>query len=121
MDNQYMNQYMKKRYVNRRAEAIIYLGGVCVICFTTQNLDFHHENSEEKKFTIAKGSSFSNERFWSEIDKCILLCKDCHHTQHTSTYPCGTPQKYWRGCRCDDCKAANSKHCREYKSRRRST
>lgn len=121
MDNQYMNAYMKERYRKRREEAIIYLGGVCVDCGTTNDLHFHHQDPTQKSFTIARGSSFSNERFWAEIDKCFLLCMDCHHTHHASTYPCGTPQKYWRGCTCTECKRAYRNHCRDYNKRRRST
>lgn len=28
--------------------------------------------------------------------------------------PCGTASCYARGCRCDDCRVANTKRCREY-------
>lgn len=119
MDNQYMNDYMKRRYNQRRKDAIIYLGGVCVGCGSENSLHFHHKDQSTKSFTIARGSSFSDERFWAEIDKCVLLCADCHRKQHLSQYPCGTEQKYWRGCKCDDCKAAYSRYTQDYNRRRK--
>ncbi len=76
--NDKMNEYMKNRWLKRRAKAIAYLGGKCSSCSATEGLEFDHIDSETKLFTIAKGSSFSEERFWAEVDKCQLLCNDCH-------------------------------------------
>ena len=43
-------------------------------------LHFHHINSSEKKFAISKGVARSvNEiKMKEELDKCILLCANCH-------------------------------------------
>ena len=119
-NSQYMNVYMKQRYQHRRQEAILFLGGNCHQCGGVENLQFHHKDQSTKSFTISRGSSRSHELFWAEVKKCILLCVDCHHTHHASNYPCGTPQKYWRGCHCVECTQANNDHAKEYK-RRKST
>lgn len=80
--NAYMNEYMKKRYTRRRAEAIEQLGGVCVDCGEDENLDLHHLDPSKKSFTIARGSSFSEKRWQEELNKCVLKCKECHIDEH---------------------------------------
>ena len=47
-------------------------------------LHFHHLNSEEKKFTIgdAVNRGFSLNRIKKEIEKCIVLCANCHAIRH---------------------------------------
>lgn len=116
-DNGKMNDYMKQRYNKRRQLAIEHLGGKCICCGSDEDLDFHHKDPSTKLFTIAKASSFGEERFWKEVAKCELLCRDCHTAHHKVEYPCGVVQSYWHGCRCDLCRAANAKHGREYKQK----
>lgn len=115
--NAYMNEYMKKRYFRRKNAAINRLGGKCVVCETTQNLELDHINPEEKEFTLAQASSFSESRWEAELSKCQLLCSACHKQKHSSKALCGTMQRYWRGCKCDLCKKA----CRDYNAQLRST
>ena len=46
---------------------------------SSRALDFHHINSKTKKFTI--GACIINYKFQTllqEIDKCIVLCSNCH-------------------------------------------
>lgn len=121
LSNDYMNSYMKQRYARRRDDAIVSLGGVCVICGSDSDLEFDHIDPDTKDFTIARASSFSEERWQNELSKCQLLCHTCHVSKHREDIPCGSAKKYWRGCRCDDCRQANSLHSREYKRQRRST
>jgi 5-methylcytosine-specific restriction endonuclease McrA len=73
---------MKKRWEKRRRLAINYLGGECVVCGTDLNLEFDHINPETKICSIARASSFSEERFWNEVDKCQLLCHEHHIKKH---------------------------------------
>lgn len=35
---EYMNKHMKEKWIKRRLKAIEYLGSVCVVCGTTDNL-----------------------------------------------------------------------------------
>ena len=116
--NEYMNKYMIERYKKRRSEAIITLGSVCMRCSSLEDLHIHHKDPSQKSFTLAKGSSYSKDRWDKEVEKCILLCSSCHTAEHQSKVPCGTPQRYWRGCRCSSCKKANTDHNREYKRSR---
>jgi hypothetical protein len=47
-------------------------------------LDFHHVNANEKEVSIALISSkgWSEERMLKEINKCIVLCSNCHRKHH---------------------------------------
>lgn len=82
--NQYLNQYMKQRWVRRRAAAIEQLGGACRACGTKDDLHFHHIDPSTKSMTIARASSASEKRFQEEIAKCELLCGDCHRQHHSA-------------------------------------
>lgn len=78
MSDAYMNAYMTQRWKKRRKLAIKRLGGCCVKCGTKKNLQFDHIDPKTKLFTIARGYSFSKNRFWKEVYKCQLLCEKHH-------------------------------------------
>jgi 5-methylcytosine-specific restriction endonuclease McrA len=107
---------MKNRWTKRRETAILSLGGVCVSCGSTENLEFDHIDPNTKEFTLAAGSGFSEERFSKELAKCQLLCVSCHKLKHRA--PHGTLARK-RDCNCSLCKEAWNTWNREYKRRRR--
>lgn len=83
--NNYMNQYMKDRFIKLKLKAIEFLGGVCLDCkslFHYSVFEFHHLDPEEKEFVWTK---LRNQR-WStvekELKKCALLCANCHRLRH---------------------------------------
>ena len=46
-------------------------------------LDFHHVNPEDKLFRVtAKMAYYMTPRTLEEIQKCMLLCKNCHYELH---------------------------------------
>lgn len=47
-------------------------------------LDFHHVNPEEKEGTVSQfaGQTYSIKKTLSEIEKCIVLCSNCHRKLH---------------------------------------
>lgn len=49
-------------------------------------LDFHHVNPEDKKLNISRhvhaGRSWLSQGFIDELNKCVLLCKNCHAEVH---------------------------------------
>jgi hypothetical protein len=69
--------YFNSRRTLLKEEARKKLGGKCLWCGTTENLEFDHIDPAQKQFTI---SSFpcSLEMWWKEVEKCRLLCKVCH-------------------------------------------
>ena len=73
-----------------KSKAIAYKGGKCKLCGYNRcerALDFHHVNESEKDFDI----SGSHCRKWvsikTELDKCILLCRNCHSEVHEGIVP----------------------------------
>lgn len=76
--NNKMNEYMQKRYHERRASGIEVLGGKCSSCGTEENLNFDHIDRMTKSFPISKLWSVSWKRYKAELEKCQLLCEPCH-------------------------------------------
>jgi hypothetical protein len=73
------------RHVTFKLNCVNYRGGKCEKCGYNKcisALDFHHKNPEEKDYDI---SSFRH-KHWSlvkpELDKCDLLCRNCHAELH---------------------------------------
>ncbi len=67
-----------------------YLGGACVDCGLRSEhaciYDFHHRDPQQKEFQIsfAKGHSWDLVR--RELDKCDLLCSNCHRIRHSKSH-----------------------------------
>lgn len=116
--NEYMRNYMLKRYHERMSKARIEFGNKCFICNSIDNLEFDHIDPSIKDFTIGRMWSVSESKFREELSKCQLLCGKCHIEKHESKHLCGTPNKYWSGCRCVECTKANSIYSRKYKKTR---
>ncbi len=76
----------EKRGKNKRL-AIEYLGGKCRRCGLVTLIytiyDFHHKDEKSKEYQIAK---YLGSRNWArlkrELDKCTLLCANCHRAIH---------------------------------------
>jgi hypothetical protein len=64
--------------------AVEYLGGKCRLCGynkCVEALTFHHRNPEEKSFNICNTNT-AWEKLKAELDKCELLCHNCHDEVH---------------------------------------
>ena len=71
-----------RREVKRKL--IEYKGGKCQICGYNrcqEALEFHHLDPSQKDFTISGGTK-SFESLKPEVDKCILVCANCHREIH---------------------------------------
>ena len=73
-----MREERREHHKEKRAHCIEYLGGKCVVCGTTHNLQFDHIKREEKKYNIAEKISIKFDNLKEELDKCQLLCAPCH-------------------------------------------
>lgn len=74
-----------QRQRNLKLKAIEYKGSKCFNCGYDKciaALEFHHINSNEKEFSIAQTKSQSWSRIKPELDKCVLLCANCHREIH---------------------------------------
>ena len=69
----------------RQKKALVeYKGGKCQCCGYSkciEALEFHHLDPNIKSFTIS-GKSKSFNSLKSEVDKCILVCSNCHKEIH---------------------------------------
>jgi hypothetical protein len=66
------------RRQERRKVLLEHLGGKCVGCGITENLQFDHLDRTQKSFNIGKALDHSLEKLIPEVEKCQLLCYDCH-------------------------------------------
>ena len=67
-----------------KLKLVEYKGGKCEKCDYSKCVDaleFHHIDPNEKDFTIG-GKSWSFDRLKNEVDKCILVCSNCHKEIH---------------------------------------
>lgn len=69
-----------------RLKAVQYAGGRCICCKYNKYpevLEFHHRNPEQKLFGIGqRGLTRSWKKVKKEIEKCDLLCANCHREKH---------------------------------------
>lgn len=78
-----------KRAVDRSREnklkAIDYKGGCCKQCGYNKNpaaLSFHHVDPADKDPNFAKMKFWSFDKIKEELDKCVLVCMNCHAEIH---------------------------------------
>lgn len=94
---QYLIAAVRKRRKKIREMALNYKGGRCQRCGYNrclEALEFHHLSSSGKDFSVSsKGYTRSWKRVQEELDKCILLCANCHREIHAQvSSACGKPQ-----------------------------
>lgn len=73
--------WQKEKGRQNKLKAIAYLGGHCTDCgneFPPYVYDFHHLDPTIKDSTIAQIMGRKWENIVSELDKCVLLCANCH-------------------------------------------
>jgi hypothetical protein len=94
-DNKKYYSENKDKWNSERArvkqECVDYLGEKCKLCgYSRCNgvLDFHHLDENKKSFTISDktrgrgGALVKFEELKDELDKCIILCSNCHKELH---------------------------------------
>lgn len=71
-----------KRRHELKIMAVEYKGGKCCKCGYNKcihALEFHHLERSKKKFGLSgKGLTRSWKKIKKELDKCILVCSNCH-------------------------------------------
>lgn len=76
----------QKRRDKVKYMAVAYKGGKCHICGYDKcigALEFHHIDPNEKDFGISSnGYTHSWEKITQELNKCVLLCANCHREVH---------------------------------------
>ena len=81
-----MIKAVAKRRRKVREMAVSHKGGKCNLCGydrCLEALEFHHLDPSQKDFAISqRGHSRSWERVRKELDKCVMLCANCHREIH---------------------------------------
>lgn len=76
----------KVKRFNNKLKAVTYLGGKCQRCGIESNcldiFDFHHRNPDEKEDSLNRLVNSDWDSIVSELDKCDLLCSNCHKITH---------------------------------------
>lgn len=76
--------YQMKRWRDRKDKAIEYKGGCCERCGFTGNracFDFHHIGGKDFVWTKLRLRAWDS--VLAELDRCELLCANCHRLEHT--------------------------------------
>ena len=92
INNKHQNYVtQQRRGYERKAKLIEMKGGCCESCGYSKNqsaLCFHHINPKAKSFQIdirhCSNSSWNN--LLGEVEKCQLLCLNCHSELHNPSF-----------------------------------
>lgn len=80
------NKQALDRQRDLKQKSIDYKGGLCEVCGydkCNSALEFHHKDPNEKDFSISNVKKYTfDERIKNELDKCVLLCSNCHREVH---------------------------------------
>lgn len=80
-------KYTNERSIAIKIECIVYLGGKCQDCGLIDNpciYDFHHLDPSIKELAFGNRGGKSFKSLKPELDKCILLCANCHRKRHSN-------------------------------------
>lgn len=84
------NEKVKNFRKNRKQNLVKISGNKCNICGYNKAisaLEFHHINPEEKTYGLAQnGTCHSLQKDLNELQKCILVCANCHREIHEGFY-----------------------------------
>lgn len=85
---QYLIKAVHKRRKKIRQMAVNYKGGRSERCGYDRCMDaleFHHHDPALKDFSISsKGYTRSWQKVKEELDKCLILCANCHRELHST-------------------------------------
>lgn len=83
----------KKRMIKFKQACVDHKGGSCQICGycrCLRSMDFHHIDPSKKDFAISDMRFGYNvtEVVKKELDKCVLVCRNCHGEVHEGLVDC---------------------------------
>lgn len=79
------NKQVIDRQKSLKCQVVQYLGGSCIICGYNKYygaLELHHLDPSKKDTTLSLKKTVSFSTMKSEVDKCVLLCSNCHSEVH---------------------------------------
>ena len=82
------NAQALERQQKLKLQAVAYKGGLCELCGYSRYvgaLEFHHRDPGAKDFRIAHVRFTTFEKLKPELDKCSLVCANCHRELHAKS------------------------------------
>lgn len=84
-------KYQKARAMDRKTKLIELKGGKCIKCGYSKcikALEFHHLDPSQKEMKMdSRNLAGTNlKKIMAEIDKCVLVCSNCHREIHDAQY-----------------------------------
>lgn len=123
--NEYMRQYMAKRYHDKMNSIRQLLGGKCKRCGTKEG-PFHidHIDASKKTMRAADSHSTADAKVKEEMKNFQLLCGPCHKKKTNEEWDYSVPKPrhgtYWMArrykCRCDKCTKAYKETMKEWRA-----
>lgn len=80
-----LDDYTHQRQKAIKIKMVNYKGGSCCLCGYNAYLgalEFHHIDPKKKDFNLSKFKNRAFETVKEEVDKCILVCSNCHREIH---------------------------------------
>lgn len=104
------SEYKLKWKKRKKEKALLALGGKCIKCGYDKcmdALDFHHLQDTDKHFNISNAiCRWKWETIKIELEKCVLLCANCHrehHSKHVDDFKLLTFIREWIVKECPTC------------------
>jgi hypothetical protein len=85
MSTSYKVEYIRRRYIKLKLDAIDYKGGCCIKCgydACPAAMVFHHRDPSKKELEWKRLKRRSWAFIMVELDKCDLMCNRCHAEHH---------------------------------------
>ena len=127
MDEAERRAYYLDRYYRNRSAAIARLGGECVDCGATEDLQFDHVDRTAKQHDVSQlMNGYRRELLEAELAKCVLRCGPCHERKTVEyrddrSVPHGGGVSGKKNCKCDLCRTKKREYMRSWKQARRAS
>lgn len=86
----YIDRMLRRRMERKQWLADILKDLECVTCGENDSwcLEFHHKDPSQKKGSVSKMNHQMRPKklVLAEMDKCVLLCANCHRKTHRKLY-----------------------------------
>lgn len=81
------------KWVDRTKKRLVEIfGGKCQSCgYSSKSIrvfDFHHVDPKTKSFTISNWSIRNWKKIFNEVQKCVMVCANCHREIHDGFRKC---------------------------------
>lgn len=120
----YYREYQRRRYHERRTDAIQILGGKCIFCGSTEELEIDHIVADTKIYEFTYITKLSYANFLKHLQDCWLLCHECHAEKTRICKDKGIVDHGGgisgkKNCKCELCKAKMAEYMHDYHIRRK--